>query len=160
MPVFNVVVFGSDAELKEITALCDVIRIENVFETIEKYPDLNIDDEMVKSINDILRERFIVNDDAMKNHLDYVSTLFNPSGNDQESSSPRSSSNVDVSGSEEKSGADGLKSISIKKMIKIALIIAAILFAIKEPWIVMFIILLLIPNKKGRRRQSYRRSRY
>jgi len=159
VPVFNVVVFGIDAELMEITASCDVIRIENVLEVVEKYPDLSIDTEMVKSINDILTEHFIKGDEAMKNHLDYVSTLFNPSGNNQESPSARYSSNADLSGSEEKSGAGHwTKSTSVKNGIKILLLAIAAFYALNEPLILVLILLFLIPSKKSKRQRRNKSS--
>jgi outer membrane protein assembly factor BamE (lipoprotein component of BamABCDE complex) len=75
LPVYNVVVFGNDAVLKEVTKSIDVVNLKDIGKAFEKYRDLVITTEEISNIYDFLYGEIIKEKNAIGEHINYVNSL-------------------------------------------------------------------------------------
>ncbi|MDW7672881.1 MAG: nuclease-related domain-containing protein, partial [Bacillota bacterium] len=75
LPIYNVIVFGNEAVLKEISTSVDVVNLSKVTSVFGKYRDLVITNEEIKAVYELLEAENIKDAQARESHLAYVSSL-------------------------------------------------------------------------------------
>jgi len=75
LPVYNVIVFGRDAVLKNITASIDVINLEDIGSVFKKYRDIVITNEEIDDLYRYLDDESIKDHRNREEHLDYIDEI-------------------------------------------------------------------------------------
>ena len=148
-PIFNVVIFGENATLKDITTSIDVVTIEKAYSVIEKYPEVMISNETIKNIYNLIMEHSLVSSEAMDQHIEYAKS-FNQSDTLINAKSDNKTEKTYSKNSNSKTDK------SIMPFILFLLTIIISYFIIKiQPWMMLLLIALFVPAKGRRRRIQF-----
>jgi hypothetical protein len=72
IPIYNIVVFGDDAVLKEINTSIDVINLSEIKSIFDKYPEIDIALDKLQSIGELFSSKNIKSKEDRVKHLQYV----------------------------------------------------------------------------------------
>ena len=75
LPIYNVVVFGVNAVLKDITASVDLVSLPEIYGVFNKYRDVDITEIDIGRVYDYLENENIKDPQAREAHLRYVKSL-------------------------------------------------------------------------------------
>lgn len=75
IPIYNVVVFGENATLKNVEASSDVVMINEATSVINKYPELVISEDKLNDIADVLRAMNVTDEAQREEHIIYASSF-------------------------------------------------------------------------------------
>ncbi len=137
IPIFNVVVFGNNASLKDVTSSVDVIKLDEVIGTIEKYPDVNCDYDGIATIETLIMSNNKFGKEALEEHLSFIKRISQPK---EQLDDPVRKQKSNVS-----------KPIPYMLWIKIIFGLTVLIAGFKYPIIFFALIALLAPSKKRRR---------
>lgn len=141
IPIFNVVVFGNNASLKDVTSSVDVIKLDEVLGTIEKYPDVNCDYDGVATIETLILSNNKFGKEALDEHLGFIKRISQPK---EQFDNPVRKQKTDVG-----------KPIPYMLWIKIVFGLTVLILGFYYPIVFFALIALLAPSKRRRR---YRKS--
>jgi outer membrane protein assembly factor BamE (lipoprotein component of BamABCDE complex) len=138
LPIFNVLVFGNDATLKDVTSSIDVVKLDEVLDTIDKYPNISSDYDAIANIETLILSNNKFGKEALEEHLSFIERI----------SQPKNDEKVTSRGSGKESSS---KKAPYMLWIKILFGLTVLIFGFYNPIVLLALMALLAPSKRRRR---------